>query len=297
VSAGDCMFRSMLETQNELERSRPRPIVKWAGGKRLLLPEITSRIPTFSGAYIEPFLGGGSVALSLDKKIRKKLSDSNSELINAYLAVRDFPEELIAELRKHRNNREHFLKVRAWDRKPGFENLPTVIRAARFIFLNKTCFNGLYRVNSQGKFNVPYGNQPNTDFVSQENIRLVSKFLSQTSTKIYCRGFEESIRRSGANDFIYVDPPYDPINQTSSFVSYQARGFDAIDQEHLRDLLLDAHSRGAQILASNNDTPFIRKLYSPKLGWKIEKVTVPRLIGAAASSRGNVEELLMTLTH
>jgi DNA adenine methylase len=272
------MFRSMVETQNELERSRPRPIVKWAGGKRLLLPEITSRIPTFSGAYIEPFLGGGSVALSLDKKIRKKLSDSNSELINAYLAVRDFPEELIAELRKHRNNREHFLK-------------------ARYIFLNKTCFNGLYRVNSQGKFNVPYGNQPNTDFVSQENIRLVSKFLSQTSTKIYCRGFEESIRRSGANDFIYVDPPYDPINQTSSFVSYQARGFDAIDQEHLRDLLLDAHSRGAQILASNNDTPFIRKLYSPKLGWKIEKVTVPRLIGAAASSRGNVEELLMTLTH
>lgn len=280
--------------------AQPKAFLKWAGGKRSLLPSILHKIGSVEGTYFEPFLGAGSVAIALPSTSRKFLSDTNSELINAFAVVRDSPDELIEELAKHPNNKEHFLEVRSWDRDPRFVTLPPVKRAARFIFLNKTCFNGLYRVNKAGFFNVPFGAQPNARILDAENIRSVSAALAQSAhsgklVEIEVLDFAQSIRKAGANDLVYADPPYDPSSGTSNFVSYQSTGFSAELQIQLRDHLEAAHARGARVIASNNDTPFIRDIYAKSRGWSLERVAVNRAISASANSRKPAEEVLLSL--
>lgn len=280
-----------------------RPFLKWAGGKRALLPEILPRIPTFEGRFIEPFLGAGAVSLALPVEIPKVANDFNSELVSVYLSIRDSKDELIRELKKHKNTQEHFLKVREWDRKPNYSARTTIEKAARFIFLNKTCFNGLYRVNSRGEFNVPFGHYKNPELFNPAHLERVSEILNgiessgkKIAPKLILKtgDYRKVTKMAKPGDFVYLDPPYDPLNETSAFVSYQKEGFSREHQIELRDEVVRLTNLGIPVLLSNSDTKFIRKIYQePKL-FKIEAVQVRRAIGASAASRGNVSEVLVT---
>ena len=291
----------VAEKTHRKQSKEARPLLKWAGGKRALLPTLIPRFGKIEGTYFEPFLGAGSVALALAPETSKVLSDTNTELINVFVVARDHPEELIKELSTHANTREHFLRVRAWDRDPSFSTVSPIKRAARFIFLNKTCFNGLYRVNKSGYFNVPYGDQPNAKILDAENIRAVSAALRGSDlrpdrTLLLNADFLETVSRAGAGDLVYADPPYDPASGTANFVSYQPNGFGSEKQIELRDQLEAAHGRGARVIASNNDTPFIREIYSESRGWKVEELVVKRAISASASGRVGASEVLLSLT-
>lgn len=280
-----------------------RPFLKWAGGKRALLPEILPRIPEFSGRYIEPFLGAGAVMLAIPSDIPKVLNDFNSELISVYTSIRDFHEDLIRELKKHKNTSEYFYKVREWDRLSGYEDRPSIQKAGRFIFLNKTCFNGLYRVNSKGHFNVPYGRPSNPEIFNAKHLERVSEILNgiglegvkeSPKVKLSSGDFRNVTLKATKDDFIYLDPPYDPINTTSAFVSYQKEGFGRTNQIELRDEVVRLTKIGVPVLLSNSDTSFIRRIYrEPKL-FRIESIQVHRGIGASAASRGKVGEVLIS---
>ena len=204
-----------------------RPFLKWAGGKRALLPEILPRVPMFTGMYIEPFLGAGAVMFAMPRETPKIVNDFNIDLIETYEMIRDFPDDIIRNLRKHQNTKEHFLAVRSWDRNEDFVGRDPVERAARFIYLNRTCFNGLYRVNSKGQFNVPFGNYVNPDLVMAKTILDASSFLSAKSqqgksvVELTSGDYRIATSKAKAGDFVYLDPPYDPISVTSSFVAYQ----------------------------------------------------------------------------
>lgn len=280
-----------------------RPFLKWAGGKRLLLPEILPRIPEFTGRYIEPFLGAGAVMLSIPPERPKIANDFNPELIAVYTSIRDFKEELMDELRTHKNSKNHFLKVREWDRESSYAQRSVIQKAARFIYLNKTCFNGLYRVNSKGQFNVPYGHYKSPEIFSEEHFDRISEILSgrnpmgkKVSPKVQFKtgDFRKITALAKTEDFVYLDPPYDPLTSTSSFVSYHKAGFTRQDQIDLRDELIRLTKLRVPILLSNSDTPFIREIYKNKRIFKIEEIQVRRTIGASAASRGMVGEVLVS---
>lgn len=270
----------------------PQPFLKWAGGKRSLLPEIKARIPQFPGRYFEPFLGAGAVMFALDPAIRKVVNDSNVDLIETYVVVRDRLPELLRALRKHQHTKEHYYEVRSWDRKPSFRRRSAVNRAARFIYLNKTCFNGLYRVNADGHFNVPFGDYKNPSYLDAANLTAVSQFL-QKKVELRSGDYRGVTRRATQRDFVYFDPPYDPISQTSSFVAYQQNGFGREQQTQLRDEALRLTKRGVPVLLSNANTPFIQSLYADTSVFAIDEVAVKRAISAKASSRKPVSEVLI----
>jgi DNA adenine methylase len=280
---------------------QPGPFLKWAGGKRALLGDILPNIPEFTGKYVEPFLGAGAVFFQIGAGVQKVASDQNSELIDTFTAVRDDPERLIEELRKHRNEKEYFLSIREMDRQAQFSKLDKVERAARFIFLNKTCFNGLYRVNSNGHFNVPFGNQKNPDIVSEKQILNASAYLrhrlpgskGKFSSQLFTGDYKAITKSVKEDDFVYLDPPYHPISTTSNFVTYGKDGFNAIHQEELRDEVLLMHKLGAKIMLSNSDTPLIRKLFSSRVFYK-KTVSVRRAISAKSEGRAPISELLIT---
>lgn len=287
----------------ELKDPLARPFLKWAGGKRSLLSEIFPRIPIIEGRFIEPFLGAGAVSLALPVEIPKIANDFNSELISVYLAIRDSKDELIRELKKHKNTQEHFLRVREWDRKPNYSTRTSIEKAARFIYLNKTCFNGLYRVNSKGEFNVPFGHYKNPELFNSVHLERISEILNgvesngkKVAPKLLLKSgdYRKVTKLAKPGDFVYLDPPYDPINETSAFVSYQKEGFTKDHQIELRDEVVRLTKLGIPILLSNSDTKFIRKIYSEPRLFKIESVQVRRAIGASAASRGNVSEVLVT---
>ena len=285
--------------RNRVEQ--PGPFLKWAGGKRALLGDILPNIPEFTGKYVEPFLGAGAVFFQIGAGIRKVASDQNSELIDTYTVVRDDPERLIEELRKHKNEKDYFLEIREMDREAQFFKLDKVERAARFIFLNKTCFNGLYRVNSNGHFNVPFGNQKNPDIVSEKQILNASAYLrhrlpgskGKFSSQLFTGDYKAITKLVKEDDFVYLDPPYHPISTTSNFVTYGKNGFNATHQEELRDEVLSMHTLGAKIMLSNSDTPLIRKLYSSGFFHK-KTVSVRRAISAKSEGRAAISELLIT---
>jgi len=277
------------------------PFLKWAGGKRALLPTINPLIPEISGKYIEPFLGAGAVFLSRAAQTPKWGNDNNQDLIEVYEVIADRPFELIDELRYFRNDKDFFLEVRGWDRQENFYQRGPVERAARFIYLNKTCFNGLYRVNGSGQFNVPFGNFKNPDFVCEENISAVSLFLKASNVetgerivRLTSGDYLPPILGAKVGDFVYCDPPYDPLTSTSSFVGYQKGGFSRGDQFTLRDALVDLSIKGVDFLASNHDTEFIRDIYGDEKYFKIREVSVQRAISARAASRVHVGELLIS---
>jgi DNA adenine methylase len=269
-----------------------QPFLKWAGGKRQLVPVIRQYIPSRFKIYFEPFVGAGAVLFDL-QPVTSLINDANTELINCYRVIKESPDELIELARQHQNREDYYYRVRSLDRDPTFKNLSPVERASRIIFLNKTCYNGLFRVNSQGQFNVPFGKYSNPVIVDEIVIRAVSHYLNSNQVQISNDDFESALSSAGRNDFVYLDPPYDPLSDTSSFTGYNLNSFGREEQLRLRKVYDDLTSRGCKLLLSNSATEFIRELYSDNKKYSIFEVEATRNINSVASSRGKISELLI----
>jgi DNA adenine methylase len=268
-----------------------QPVVKWVGGKRQLINEINKFIPTGNYKYYEPFVGGGAVFFELQRK-NAVINDYNQELINVYTVIRNNVVELINDLKKHENNDAYFYELRCSDRTEDYSNWSPVAKASRFIYLNKTCFNGLYRVNSSGYFNTPFGGYKNPNIVNETVLTAVSTYLNENNITIKCGDFEESIRDIKKNSFVYFDPPYDPVSDSSNFTGYTSSGFNRLEQKRLKYVCDRLHKRGIKFLLSNSNTKFIRDLYSNEC-YRIELVNAKRAINSAGDKRGEVEEVLI----
>ena len=270
-----------------------QPFLKWAGGKRQLLPTLKQFQPRKYTQYYEPFVGAGAVLFSLQPQ-KCVINDTNTELINCYRVIKENPEELLALCQQHQeqNSKEYYYKLREQDRSNDFKNLAAVERAARIIYLNKTCFNGLFRVNSSGQFNVPYGNYSNPIIADPDVIRAVSAYLNQSKVEILEGDFEQAVARAKKGAFIYFDPPYHPLSETSSFTGYSRDGFGEEEQKRLKKVCDELADKGCQVLVSNSATSFIRDLYDD-LRYKIEAVKANRAINAVGSKRGRINELLV----
>jgi len=268
-------------------KDSPYPFLKWVGGKRQLFAEITKRLPKSFSNYIEPFVGGGAVFFGLiDRFERAVLADNNLELVITYQVIKKEPEALINLLRQHSKNhsKENYYKVRKQEPKDPLK------MAARFLYLNKTCFNGLYRVNKSGKFNAPIGSYKNPNIVQEHNIRTCNIALRKAHI---VRGDFEIVRgfvRRG--DFVYLDPPYHPTTETS-FTAYTEHNFTEKDQVRLRDFIYELHKKGAYIMLSNSKTKLIDDLYRHRCFTK-NVVMAPRFVNCKSSERGPVEEYLIT---
>lgn len=265
------------------------PFLKWVGGKRQLINQITERKPGRFNRYFEPFIGGGAVFLHLQPS-RATINDANSELINVYHVIRDNPEELISDLKSHKKESDYFYELRALDRSPAFANLAPVKRASRFIYLNKTCYNGLYRVNNAGEFNTPYGRYKNPNIVNEPVVRAVSTYLNTADVEILNADYEAALANAKRNDFIYLDPPYHPLSETANFTGYVQGGWNEDDQIRLRDVCHDLNRKGVKFLLSNSSAPLIRELYAD---YRIHTVKATRAINSVANARGEVDEYLI----
>lgn len=274
-----------------------KPYLKWAGGKRQLLPEIRRHLPRNWGnlRYYEPFIGAG--ALFLDRQPRRAvINDNNMDLILTYEVIRDHVDELINALLAHRaqNNESYYYQVREQDRnREAYAALTNIEKAARLIYLNKTCYNGLYRVNSQGMFNVPFGRYTNPAICDEPVIRAIHRYLSHENTEITIMhgDFATAVADAGRNSFIYFDPPYHSPDNTN-FTGYLAGGFGNDEQERLRDVFAERTDEGAKCLLSNSDTPFIRELYQDER-FEIISVRAKRAINSDSAGRGEVDEVLI----
>lgn len=263
------------------------PIVKWVGGKRQLMFELIKNMPKSYNRYFEPFVGGGALFFELQPE-NAYISDMNEELINLYSVVRDNVYELIEDLGKHEVSKEYFLEIRNIDRTEQYAKLSSIERASRFIYLNRTCFNGMYRVNSKGEFNVPFGHYKNPRIIDENNLLNCSKLLNKTEIK--CTDFSEILTKVQKDDFVYFDPPYVPLNETSSFTSYTKDGFDIDMQFKLRDVCDELDSMGVKFMLSNSDTKLVNELYA---NYEIKKVFASRQINANADGRGKITEVLV----
>lgn len=271
----------------EKEQIATYPVIKWAGGKRQLIFELIKNMPKKYNRYFEPFIGGGALFFE-QQPGDAYISDVNEELINLYRVIQNNVGDLIDDLAKHKVSKEYFLKIREIDRKPTYKKWTNVQKASRFIYMNRTCFNGLYRVNSQGQFNVPYGNYSNPRIIDENNLYNCSELLKKT--QIECKSFTAILNKVQKGDFVYFDPPYVPLNETSSFTSYTKDGFDLDMQFQLRELCDELDARGVHFLLSNSDTEVINDLYS---AYKIKKVFASRQINANSSKRGKITEVLV----
>ena len=268
------------------------PILKWVGGKRQLLSEIMPMINVKPGStYVEPFLGGGAVLFDLQPK-KAIVNDYNYELINVYLTVRDSAEELIAELEKHNvnNSEDYYYEVRALDRSEKYQEMTNVEKAARILYLNKTCYNGLYRVNLAGQFNSPYGKYKNPNIVNATAIRAMSKYLNENKIEICNGDYKDVLRRVRKGSFVYLDPPYMPISSSSSFTGYTENGFSYEQQVALKEECDKLRKKGIAFVQSNSDCPEIRELYKE---YEIKTVQAKRAINSNASKRGEINEVLI----
>jgi DNA adenine methylase len=275
------------------ERLDAKPIVKWAGGKSRLLGELVARVPLRIGTYAEPFAGGAALFFALASERARGvrsfehaiLADQNEELVACYRAVRDDVGSLIDALGAFRHDRELFYEVRA----QTTAGMTDVARAARFIFLNRTCFNGLWRVNSGGQFNVPFGKYKNPRILDADALRAASCALAGVDLRI--SDFADVTRDLGRGDFVYLDPPYVPISRTASFTAYAKDGFSTSDQERLARELHAMKRRGAKAMLSNADTPLTRDLYD---GLACHVVRAHRSISCDGATRGDAGELVVT---
>ncbi|PLX41688.1 MAG: modification methylase [Deltaproteobacteria bacterium] len=263
------------------------PFVKWAGGKRQLLDELLKRAPESYERYVEPFVGGGALFFALSPK-SAILIDLNAELINLYRVVKEKPRELLEELSRHRNEEEYYYAVRTLDRAAEFAEMSEVERAGRFLYLNKTGYNGLWRVNSRGENNVPFGRYKNPTIADPDKIKASSAALA--SSILICGDFSEVEHAARENDFLYLDPPYHPLSATSGFTGYSSGGFSAEDQIRLREMVLRLTKKGVKVMLSNSDTPFIQKLYN---GFNVDRVSATRTINCKGAKRGHVSEVII----
>ncbi|MCH2402696.1 MAG: DNA adenine methylase [Candidatus Nitrosopelagicus sp.] len=283
-----------MTQQIQLHSYNPKPFVKWAGGKRQLLPELVRNYPEKFDTYFEPFLGGGAVMFNLLSKhpnLKCHVSDLNSNLILAYVAIRDKVTELIDSLENHakkyqNNHSQYYYRIR--------ESEPTsqIEQVSKLIFLNKTCFNGLYRVNSKGKFNVPLGKYTNPNIINRENLLTVSRILQSSNIEFFCRDFEAILHDTKKGDFVYLDPPYQPVSKTANFTSYTTRNFTDDDLERLATIAEKLHFKGCKILISNSKSKKVQNSFSSSV-WKMKEIHVNRAINSNSKKRTGHSEILI----
>lgn len=272
----------------------PKPFVKWAGGKRQLIPILNDNLPKSMGTYYEPFLGGGALLFHiLSERNGQKcgVSDLNSDLVLTYTTIRDKANDLIHSLKNHSKNyqkdsKSYYYAIRESNPRSAVE------KTSRLLFLNRTCFNGLYRVNSKGKFNVPLGKYTNPNIVNEENIRSVSHVLQSSKVSIKCRDFESVLNDAKKGDLVYFDPPYQPVSDTANFTSYTHKSFTITDLKRLANLCLDLDSKGCKVLLSNSDSQEVAEMFTDKQ-WKIKKIEANRSINSNSKKRTGHFELLI----
>ncbi len=264
-----------------------KPVIKWVGGKRQLLNDLSSLLPKQYNRYFEPFIGGGALFFSLKHK-NSFINDYNHELTNLYTCIKNNPNELIENLHKHNNSEEYYYNMRALDRDIElYKKLSNIEKASRFIYLNKTGFNGLYRVNQKGQHNVPYGKYKNPKWLDEENIKACNKLL--VNTEIGTGDFENIKPLIKKGDFVYFDPPYVPLNK-NSFTAYTKDGFDSETQERLKDMCDFIHAKGAYFMLSNSYNDYILDLYKD---YDIKTVMANRAINCKATGRGKIKEVVV----
>ena len=279
-------------------KDKPKPFVKWVGGKRQLLAQFRERgfyppadFNPAKNRYFEPFVGGGAVYFDL-LPLNASINDINAELVTTYKVIRDDVKGLIEELTggNYPYSKDVFLDIRSWNTR----EVSDLKRAARFIYLNRTAFNGMYRVNKSGQFNVPFGKYSNPQICDAENLKKVSSVLK--NTKIENGSYKYVLDEAKSGDFVYFDPPYYPVSKTASFTAYSNDAFLQKEQEELRDAYLELHKRGCFVMLSNSDTPFIEGLFNAyeNDGVKVNKVLAGRNINSKAEGRGKVSEVLVT---
>lgn len=275
-----------------LNSRQAKPFLKWAGGKQQLLAQYEPYFPPRFNRYFEPFVGGGAVFFHLWNTNRLTehsfLFDNNQELINACQVVRDHVNELIELLAIHKqnHNQAYYYQIRNLDR----EDVPlnAIERAARTIYLNKTCYNGLYRVNSNGQFNVPMGSYKNPQILYKDTLKAASRALQKVQLEV--RDFQSVLDLARPGDFFYFDPPYHPLSRTASFTSYTANNFQEADQRQLAELFAQLSAKECFCMLSNSYTPLIRQLYQK---YRIEIVQANRAINSVASGRSRINEVLV----
>ncbi len=267
------------------------PFLKWVGGKRQLMPSIVEHLPEDikNLNYSEPFIGGGAVLFHLQPK-NAIINDFNEELVNVYNVIKNNLSELIADLKTHDNNADYFYEIRGLDRTEQFHDLTPVQRASRIIFLNKTCFNGLYRVNNAGEFNAPFGRYKNPNIVNEPTLKAVNKYLNSNNIVIRSGDYATVLEELDNRSFVYLDPPYHPISESSNFTGYVQGGWNIFDQARLRDACNELNERGIKFLLSNSSSPQIKDLYE---NYNITTVKANRAINSNGADRGEVDEVLI----
>ncbi len=284
----------MAQEYRQIAVSEPKPFVKWVGGKRQLMQELENNFPKQFGTYHEPFLGGGAVMFNLLTKkpqLSCNVSDFNSDLILAYVTIRDKLGKLIESLENHSKNyhkepSEYYYSVRKQEPKQQID------KVSRLLFLNKTCFNGLYRVNKKGQFNVPLGRYTNPNIINKENLTVVSKILQSKKIKISCRDFETVLDDAKKGDLVYFDPPYQPISNTANFTSYTHRDFTEDDLARLADLANQLNSKGCHVLLSNSNSKVVKEYFSAK-HWSINAIDANRAINSDSKKRTGHKEIII----
>ena len=266
------------------------PFIKWVGGKRQIISSIKVLLPKNIRQYnyVEPFVGGGAVLFDLQPK-KAIISDLNSELINVYSVVKNNLEDLIIDLKKHKNDADYFYQIRSLDRKENYAQLSEIEKASRIIYLNKTCYNGLYRVNNAGEFNAPFGRYINPNIVNEATLKAVHKYLNSIDISIMNIDYEIVLQDLDKNAFVYLDPPYHPISETS-FTGYVQGGWNIYDQVRLRDACNKLNEKGIKFLQSNSATGFILELYKE---YNIKIIKANRFINSNGEKRGAVDEVLI----
>ncbi len=272
---------------------KAKPFVKWAGGKRSIIDKLIKLVPEDYKTYYEPFVGGGAMLYELQPK-KAVINDYNTELMNVYECIKDENKfaNMCGELNKHESNHseDYYYQIRDLDRdKRKFNKLADYKRAARTIYLNKACFNGLYRVNSKNEFNVPSGKKNKVNTYDGPNLGIIHCLLNFNDIKLLSTDFEEAIKDAKKGDFVYFDPPYD--SDTSTFNSYTENGFGKEEQKRLANVFRNLDKRGCYVMLSNYNTTLIKELYKD---YRFNYVTAPRNIGASSKNRGKVEEVIIT---
>lgn len=276
----------------EIKEVTLQPFTKWTGGKRQLLPVIRELMPKKYNRYFEPFVGGGALFFDLAPK-NAVINDFNAELINCYQQIKDNPQELIEILKVHQeyNSKEYYLDLRSADRDERIDMMSEVQRAARILYMLRVDFNGLYRVNSNNQFNVPYGRYKNPKIVDENLVSAISTYLNNNQIEIKKGDFEKAVLDVQPGDFVYFDPPYIPLSETSAFTSYTHEGFSYDDQVRLRDTFKKLSDTGAYVMLSNSSSFLVEELYRD---FNIHYVEATRTNGAKSSSRGKISEIIVT---
>jgi len=276
-----------------MTQQNPRPFLKWVGGKGQLIPQMERFFPLEFNDYYEPFVGAGAVFFWLyrNKKLKDQiiLNDKNSELINCYRVIKDDPEALISDLKKHKYEKEYYMDIRNADRNlERFDKWTDIKKASRTIYLNKTCFNGLYRLNKKGQFNVPMGKYKNPTICDEDNLRAIHKALENVT--IVCGDFQDCLKDVEVDDFVYFDPPYHPLSATARFTSYTRDKFTKKDQRRVYGSFRYLSKRECYALLSNSYCDFVLDLYKK---FYIETIMAKRSINRDADKRGKIREILV----